>query len=664
MKNLIITFSNELKKFSYKVNLFIVIVCLILVLGYTQLGINEHNQLPDKIEKFKRIQNTMFDRAPHYEAYSRDGITIFYYQSALGAVFRHSILPLDTTAKIDSIVKVHLANNLKGKFLRENKKKMKIDVNGLLVFPIGLLCVLYGFEITNRKKYQQFLSTLMPPKLHFFNIVISRLIIIALYVFSIYASIAVLMSLNGINLISADYFCLLTMVIASTLMLYFFFFIGLIFSSFKKKPAAIIVLTIIWFTCSYIVPELFDMMQVGSIPDSIEDYEAELEKYKIITDFEISSVNKYGQFNRDDIKTGRKVIEGYWQDDYIKIEGAESDLKKRISRYIDSYHSISIFSPITFFQSTGDEVSSRGYQGFLELYNYAQLAKKNFLRFYFDRTYYSDHTKMVNFIKGDENIFRAKSVLPPNYWTGVFINLGYIILLSIVANFRFKKYLLSIDTRYKKLNDKNKALQFEKGKSMVYGIMQSVGLNEKLYLTLSGHSLEDEHLPVTIDGKPLDEHSGKQDFAYICSPEDLPGDITGASFILLVAGILNLEKSEIDTIKTNLDAEILTNRIEDMTIDEKSELLFGILPYIKNKIVFIDKTPDEISFQSIVLLKSAIESLTKQGSAVIHLTRNAEYTSDTIIASTKADFWDLRFWSELVTNLEQHKKNIDSEPDK
>jgi hypothetical protein len=87
----------------------------------------------------------------------------------------------------------------------------------------------------------------------------------------------------------------------------------------------------------------------------------------------------------------------------------------------------------------GNEVSSRGYNGFMAYYDYIQAVSERFMRFYIDKKFYSNHAEIESFIKGEENVFYSEGSLPANFWTGIFVTFIYINLLIIALYVKHKK---------------------------------------------------------------------------------------------------------------------------------------------------------------------------------------------------------------------------------
>lgn len=180
-----------------------------------------------------------------------------------------------------------------------------------------------------------------------------------------------------------------------------------------------------------------------------DSYYLELEKLKIIMDFEKRAYEEIGIF-----RSGKKapppvtdLVESYWKEDFKKIEGLELKLENEMKENIKSYQILSMFFPSTFYLSVGNEISSRGYDNFLAFYLYARDLKDRFVRFYFDKKFYTDHTDIESFVKGEENLFHACSRLPDTFGWGILITIFYtIVLLTVSRLLLFKKMKQLIDS--------------------------------------------------------------------------------------------------------------------------------------------------------------------------------------------------------------------------
>jgi hypothetical protein len=94
----------------------------------------------------------------------------------------------------------------------------------------------------------------------------------------------------------------------------------------------------------------------------------------------------------------------------------DEKLKQEISQLFDVYNNWLLVTPTTFYTNTCDELSSRGYQSYLDFYTYLQDLRSKFVRFWINRVFYHDQKILVDFVTNDENLFYSKSQVPKNYW--------------------------------------------------------------------------------------------------------------------------------------------------------------------------------------------------------------------------------------------------------
>lgn len=116
-------------------------------------------------------------------------------------------------------------------------------------------------------------------------------------------------------------------------------------------------------------------------------------------------------------------------------------MARETSTNIQFFYKLSLVFPTTFYHSTANEISSKGYKNFLEFFSYILNLKEKFGRFIIDKRYYSEDSKVISFVKADENMFYAQSRLPNYFWLGVALIFLYSIGLVFLSYFLFKKSL-------------------------------------------------------------------------------------------------------------------------------------------------------------------------------------------------------------------------------
>ena len=386
----------------------------------------------------------------------------------------------------------------------------------------------------------------------------------------------------------------------------------------------------------------------------------ESQKLEVLGKFEINTENKYGKFNKDDMETERKNVKTYLEKDHMQIVGIEKQLRDEILKVIEEQETLCMLTPVTFYLTTGEEVSGRGYRVYIAIYDYVIESHNRFLVFWIQRVYYHDPEIMVNFIQADENLFKTTGALPNNYWTGVTITCGYILVMLLVSFLLYnqslyrlkskdlKSFKPSLLSRVSFTTGKGKFLEFKTNYNMPRNILylQLSGKNRRL--TRAGYSGK-----VVIDGVNIALEKFTGNFFYICRPEELAEDITVKDCIITYARLLDLtEQEKIIILDSPGISPISKEVIGKLSQAEKFEILVGLLRVKRDWVYLVNDIDKDLSTIYSIQLKERIDELIAQGAAVIFLTSytaSKDVKNDTFFE--KSDLWTFM--------VEENKKIIE-----
>ncbi|HLP44551.1 MAG TPA: hypothetical protein VK469_01315 [Candidatus Kapabacteria bacterium] len=518
------------------------------------------------------MQNNYFLQITDYSIYSQMGIKGMFLSSPLSVIYGNAIVPSDLISKIDPVVLLNLLNNVKGKALSPGNLNFKIDFSSIVLLFLALLALYYGFEAMQDREYLKFRASIKSPRKIFFGVICSKFILFMLAFLILHAILIGQMQIYGIHLSTLDYAALVESLPAAILMMLFFFVSGVLIGTLRLKGfnSALSIFST-WFIFIYIFPGVINFQVENLIPETTEDYQTELEKFSIVVQFEKSFTDKHGLFKRSKIEVARNFIERYWNDDYKQIEAREENLKKKFDNFVDDYHFISMFSPTTNYLSTVNEVSSRGYENFMDYYRFNQDLQRKFVRFYIDRTFYNDPRIMVNFLDNEDPIYRGKSRLPRYFYGGILVNSFYCILLLFVAYYLYKKYMFPMPKNaevFKKMD-----FNFDKGKS--HAIQTTSPDFIDLFLNPFFGINKDFPGKIAIDGKSI-LTSDKKDILYLPNIEKIPEDIPVKSILKLF------------NVKSPDFAPIVNKKFGQLKTIEKSELLLSCAQLKQSRIIIFN----------------------------------------------------------------------------
>ncbi|MCP4148579.1 MAG: hypothetical protein GY757_12605, partial [bacterium] len=337
-------------------------------------------------------------------------------------------------------------------------------------------------------------------------------------------------------------------------------------------------------------------------------------KLDIVNNFENKAEKKAGKFDRNNIEAAREIAKEYYDQDYPQMEKQEELLKKEIFENIETHNILSLLTPTTFFQLTGKEVGSHGYQNAIAYYIYLLELKRDFVWFYFERTFFNNPKEMINFIKGDENIFRAKSLVPANYGAGLSVSVLWILVAAILAYFSFKRMLFPLPKSPEAFSTVDIRLNQGNSTGMSIDDTEVEGLIEQLINVFYG---EFKEFPgkISIDDQDI-VNKKKKDFMYITNPHQLPGQIKTGSFITITAGLANIPVQEL---KNELEEDDLKKRLKDIGNEKKSKILLKVAELKKCRLYIFNDFFLKIPGKSKHLLGNRIEALKNNGAAIVQL---------------------------------------------
>lgn len=635
---------------------------LLLLLYGVNKGIYNYKVMVENSKEFRKIESLMFGNVLNYIQYSSVGVRYMFVPSASVIFFTDSPLMTELAAKIDS-TNLEIYNNCKGSAAFEANNRDFLRFSGLLVL-LGTLFVLFtGYESMSKKEYLKFLSSKISHLKVFMIIIFSRFILIIFTLLVLFGLMLGLVRMRGIELTPTDFEGLCGYLLCTLLTLLIFLVIGGMIGTMRSNTICISMILGVWIVSVFIIPGVFDSIIEERADDIVSSYKSVLNKYQKAIDFERQSEKKYGKFDKSNIVSEREIIEDFWKNYYPELAKVEESLKNEISEVIDKYRKLNILFPTSFYNLTALEVSSRGYENYMDFYEDCQKNHKKFSRFWIDRVYYNDPRDLVSFIKGNENIFHGKSRIPANFVTGMVLHLFYAVAMLVGSYIRFKQWLYApIDK--KNFNKKDRDIRLEKGKiNVLYS--HRLGLRDQLYLLFTRKNIKKKpptasSFDVTLEGETISETSIKNGFVYICHPSAIPGDIKPVDLVSFIARTNGVSAAEKAAISRSLSTESFYNKnFNRLEPHQQADVLLSVLPYIKGNIYLVDQVGKEMPLLILVKLKDQLAALVKRGALVIYLTPDKRV--EAVPTQPEREVLDLPDWFEAV---EAHRFLLDEETGK
>ncbi|HLP45266.1 MAG TPA: hypothetical protein VK469_04930, partial [Candidatus Kapabacteria bacterium] len=531
--------------------------------------------------------------------------------------------------------------------------------SGIILFFGSLLVLLYGFDTFTSKNYLKILVSMSNSRKIFFPLLFARIAMIFLLILFFTGSAMAIIYANGLMPPVNIYFFWFLLLLFAVLI--FFFIIGTVISTFKSRILGVTALFTTWFILLFILPVIGIYILYKQADGLSSTYDIEIKKMALLSEAERMIIKKEGRFsdkNRNKPSV-QALIEEYWQDDFQKIQALEKNQQEEIKHLTLKSQWVSIFIPTNFYLSTVTEISSCGYENYIDFYNYVLQKKREFVRFYFDMLYFSNQENVVSFIKGDENIFKGIIRLPATFAWGFLVLLLQISALTWWSYDRFKKLLYHLDQD--ELKNLEKKIAFNKSQFDIYFEDNSI-YTHLLYSAFSGYGkdlLKNGYTGnITVDDSDIlnQEPTQVNYMLYICNPHEFPRDIKTGDFINFLTRFLGTPNAE----KKALQYEYLTPKdmhkhIGKLQAHQKGELLFTILQLRKSIIYLMGDVCKKMPFEYVSRFKKTMETLAAEGSLVLFINTEMDFPAYRTIDSPLL-FHKAKHWKSHVDNRESEKK--------
>lgn len=589
-----------------------ILIVLLVILGVclysVHRGIKENESVPMEITEFQKIENLIFNDMANYEDISNVGFKVLFVPTTTGIFFTNSETMSEIFARINTIATLHIYKNLQSKALFKKDTLFQFRFSSIVSLLGSILVLLYGYYTPKNREYLKFLSSTSTVKSAHYFMVISRVLLIISGFLLIFAAMHLLAIIEGVDLSQVDFTGLAAYIFAALLLLLFFFAVGRAIGSLGSKLfEGLAMLLVIWFSFIYFIPGILATYiedKADNIPSFHELYE---KKMKIVDDFEKRALEEIGKFTEEKRAIAGEYTERYIENEYRQIEALEEQFKNEIADVAESCNNLRILFPTTFYNMVSSEVSGRSYQNFLDFYSYLQKLRRQFLRHWKDRVYKHDVKVLVNFVKGDENLFKARSRLSQNYWKGVIINSVWVILAILVGNFLFKRNIFpklknTEDTKVFKADfqdtDTVNIVSMEPYPPEITGQIPNVFFGQIKHFE-GNISIEGESI-VTKKKKPA---------LFLTHPDNFPEDLKTKHLMNLYKSSLKLTQEEYKTLRETAGLHLMNKTFAKMKYFDKADVLLAIMKLKKWKIYILHDFGFGLNHKERFILTNKLDSM-------------------------------------------------------
>ncbi|NIM17293.1 MAG: ABC transporter permease subunit [Candidatus Aminicenantes bacterium] len=639
----------EIKRFFCKRNAIIVGLLFGLSLIFVQVGIFQHVKTLEQKKIFQDCEKQKVSQFVNHRQYGTYGYRTIFLPAPMAVFFIDSGIVPNMTSYVDAGERLKIYLPLIGKNIFDIKKTGFMDFSGVILFFGTLMALFYGFDTFFSKEYLKFLSSLANPRTVFLSLVLSRTLILAVVFLVLFTGVILLTVINGFPVPLDRYFSVFFFMVL--LLSIFFFIMGTAASTSQSKILGIVIMIITWFILLFIVPPAVDKFIALKANNIIPLYRLEMDKLKIVMDFERRSIKEAGPLEQGEKITDadKKLALSYINNELNQIRLKEEKMKKQMRENISLIQGLSMVFPTTCYLSAVNEISSRGYENLLEYYGFALGQKQEFVTYIFEKVYFSNFSNVVPFADGDKNIFHAASRLPRVLWWGLLINLLYIAALSWWSYIRFKKALSKLPVEKEEETGESTefeteieaALQSGQGYFNVYHVDGDV------YASLVYNIIREIITAMKI-----------KIFQYICHFNHFPPDLKVVDFLSLVRGLgrQNREHKKETGAGVNVTIEnILQKKLRKLTKPERGELILELLRMKQQRIYLVYDAAVKMPADFAVQLKDRMEELAAKGAVVLYL------TTDDILSTKSHDkgkhIYKSPAWCSVVEDFREHGKS-------
>jgi len=420
----------------------IVLLVFMMASGYLfQHGISQYKHIMREKDNFQEFEREKYKEFIYPSKYGNYGLRLRYEPSPFMAVFDSGPVPSTMTAFIDGSERMKIYQPLVGQSAFVMVKSAFMTFAGfILMFGSGLL-LLYGFSGSKDHDWLKFLEELVGSRKRLFLYqLISRTLMLLLLCLVIALLLMILFVINGVA-INAGWVLLFALGIFATL--FCFLLGGLITGTLKSRFWGWASMGIAWFLLSFLIPVSLYQLTYSRAASIKSYYKMETIKLKLFQGYERGSLEEGGQFDKSKYgdENEARMFMAFWNGDFKKIMEQDKKILNEMKDRISVHENVSALFPSTFFLSTSNEMSSRGFSNMVEFNEYTQEKKKEFIWFIADIYILSNKVKewkeLVPFPKGGENIYQGQIRLPGNYGFGLAFAFIWLIVLFGLYWFMF-----------------------------------------------------------------------------------------------------------------------------------------------------------------------------------------------------------------------------------
>ena len=425
-----------------KKNLLFFLVISSLAFYFTFTGINEYRWSRGDEANFAHYEGEKIGTYVNYAQYGAYGFRLLYAPSPLIVFFGNSSVLQEVESNIDVTEIIKVSHSFKGKNLFLYKGYFK-DFSGI-VFLFGSLLMLYmGMSCFSSLAYSKFMVRKVGLNRFFSLTVLCRMMMLSLFFLLLTGGCWLATILAGVRFSSAEKGNFVLFGLMALVYLDFFFLAGITVTLLSRFRRHVFVwLFILWFAFVFLIPEIGRMILFNRSKFLVSNDAVNLEKLKTLMTFERKMKEQFKQVSGDERKRMdfvNRAMADYINNSFLFNETVELRLTQEMRGLIHLHQGVSLAFPSAFFSLAAGEISSRGYWGYLDFVDFIMKMRREFLKYYVNKNYFTHDREVLPFIRGEQAIFRGRSRLPGGFWTGFALTVMYCACFLFVSRLFLKK---------------------------------------------------------------------------------------------------------------------------------------------------------------------------------------------------------------------------------
>ena len=579
---------------------FFVVLAVAIVLLHDGIG-KYKNATNIYKEKFQTIEAEKVNQYILYTQLGGYGVKLLFLPNHLSIISDISFEKLTST--INSGEKLSIAQPMMSE-IYSGRSSHYMSFIGIILLFFSSISLCYGADVLANKECLRLVSSFVNRNKLFILISCSRIFLLNFLLFVVFMVSLLWSMLNGLSLLNLQFFSIYLMASAINI---FFFFVGVSLGAIKDKSLKTIFIISFYLLSVALIPFSINKIIEKRANKIQEPLDLSLKKLKLIMNVERDFVKKYGGlFKSGDTPTDfvKKTVIDALNTEYKKVHKLDSDLRAELSENARFYFFLSSLFPTSLFESFTNEISGSGYKAFIDFHRYTQELKRDFLKFYVDKKFFSKHLPglVESFIKGDSNTYISKSYLPDMFFFGIIIFSLQLIGVTILSFYIYRKHVFIAPP----IND---IFKIGKGKCRVC-LTSDMDYKDRIFACFKSN----------------------KNLLYFCNPDQIPPDYYVKHFVDFIHSLIGMPVKDYGIDNPN-------QYFQSLDTDSKIKtllFLFGL-----DFDLFVFSSPE--SNDSIEIITDIVDKLKKASKAILYITNNLTlagkiYDGDFIIPKETSNF--------------------------